>query len=194
MNSDTYALEMFSLTIIKCQSMREREVIAIYGTRLGKSAEGLPIWDIRKRDTERLLPFLLWILRWNVDVRNSSPFHCIQFAHPFRLHVLPKTIARLPKAIPSSNHHTHPMFMFIYPYVPSLAQFIQVQSTSKDTSHHQIPSGFEALPFPALLTAFVGFFFSDMFCELPCPASPKGLPPVATRGPPTPTASLMLLP
>lgn len=65
--------------------------------------------------------------------------------------------------------------------------------TVRSYNHAQIPNGFEALPFPAVLTACCGFF-PDMFGALPCPERPKGLPPVETRGPLTPTASLMLLP
>lgn len=64
---------------------------------------------------------------------------------------------------------------------------------SRHAYHSHRPSGLLPPPLPADLTACTGFPPCE-FCELPTPASPRGLPPVATRGPPTPTASLMLLP
>lgn len=57
----------------------------------------------------------------------------------------------------------------------------------------QIPNGLDPLAFfPAVLLAFG--LESVVFFELPCPARPKGFPPVLTRGPPTPTESLISLP
>lgn len=58
------------------------------------------------------------------------------------------------------------------------------------TGHDDRPSGFVPLPFPALRP----LVFAVLPLLEPSPAMPRGLPAVATRGPPTPTASFTLLP